>query len=135
MKKFILSMWICGVLLFVPACTPQEFFDTADPIVNDVNSVATEAQRVISSPAGSLIPEPLRTGIAGAIFIIGTLAGAYTEHRRKTKPILEVTKSIVNGIQNSSNSNEVKGLIKTEMINNNVLQQGNELVGKLKRSI
>ncbi|OHB60891.1 MAG: hypothetical protein A2167_05480 [Planctomycetes bacterium RBG_13_46_10] len=142
MQKGLIVLWI-SVILFVSmtgGCDPGEYEAAmlkVDTVAADINNVSNAVQQGVQSPAGLLIPEPYRTGVSLVTYLLTAVVGAYTQYRLKTKPLQAITKSIVQGIQNTNDAaaDQAKKNIKAEMINNGILAEGNVLVEQLKKSV
>lgn len=130
----IIMFWIgfgFSSLLTLGIGCSEEQMQQVDRTMADVNQWSETGQMVLQSPAGQSLPPDIRLYGALAALIGSTAAGVWQKFQRSQET--KVTKSIVQGVENSGQSGkECKPNIAKAMKDNNVTIPGRILVDTLK---
>lgn len=123
----IAAILACCCLL--ATCSAQA--DTAKT-VQDINAIADTVNQVVQSPAGDLIPEPVRTVLLTITTIVGCLVSLWFKKGKRLAT--QALTAVAQGIEESSPiaRDQVKGRIAEAMEATDKYEQLNKVVDSVK---
>lgn len=125
----VMGMFLGTIVYLAAGCTAEQF-EKADQAATSAQAVAQAADQVVKSPAAALIPPPALVIVQGAISILLTLFGIYSENKNRIKTA--VIKSVVKAVDDTNNASMVKPVVKANLKAAGIESAGREIIAKAK---
>lgn len=125
----VMGMFLGCIVWLAAGCTAEQF-DRADQAATSAQAVAQAADQVVKSPAAALIPAPALAIVQGAISIILTMFGIYSENKNRIKAA--VIKSVVKAVDDTNSASMVKPVVKANLKAAGIETAGREIIAKAK---